>query len=91
MLGWQFGGKPHKLAEFGETKGSLIGKDENANSFCNFILDKRAFDASAARLGSNPNLDQATVQAVNRSTFILISAGLDGVYGTPDDLTNYER
>lgn len=46
------------------------------NSFARFILDKGV---------TNRNMP------VNRDSFLLISAGEDAIYGTADDVTNWDR
>jgi prepilin-type N-terminal cleavage/methylation domain-containing protein len=88
FLGWNFGGGTHKIAEFGKVNGANIGDD--ANTFCWYILDKNAFETSQARLAGG-SLDDATVQAAQRTSFLLMSPGLDGIYGTPDDIPNFDR
>ncbi len=39
--------------------------------------------------GNVQGLDKAQLRPVNADSFLLISAGVDGRYGTNDDITNF--
>ncbi len=67
-----------KFAEIDPTTadGDVRGNDAFDDSFARFILDKGV---------TNRNMP------VNRDSFLLISAGDDAVYGTADDVTNWDR
>jgi hypothetical protein len=96
-MGWDFGGGAHAIAVPGYdlTPPELMDPElpESKNTFAYFILDpltrRRLVD-----IVSDPD-DPGTVNAntplkpVNPETFLLISAGADGKYGTSDDVTNF--
>ena len=82
--GWDFGGGKHMIAEPGD-EPALVGQD--TKTFANFIRDQAAARAQA----DNPNPDDAPHRPLNPDSYLLISAGIDGVYGTPDDITNFPR
>lgn len=50
------------------------------NSFAAYVLDKAAFEASGEK----------TVVPVRRDSFILFSPGKDGLFGTKDDIKNWD-
>jgi competence protein ComGC len=52
----------------------------NAVDFVNYITDPQASDKMAT---------PALIRAYRSDSYILISAGADGLYGTPDDITNF--
>jgi len=61
---------------------SFIGGSYTAQKFYDFIEDTNA----QINTGNN-----ATHMPVNKDSFILISRGWDGVYGTDDDVTNWKE
>ncbi len=54
------------------------------------ILVSSTYENTFERFILDPKVKQRN-QAVNPNTYLLISAGSDGVYGTADDLTNWTR
>jgi len=85
--GWNFGGGGnHPLAWVGEDL-KIDKIDEFQKTFAFFIHDEKAHDASEAlyRSGNRNNLP---LRARNGDSFILLSPGADGLYGTPDDVSN---
>jgi prepilin-type N-terminal cleavage/methylation domain-containing protein len=50
------------------------------NSFPYYIMNKSAFESTGSK----------TVQPVRRDSFLLISPGKDGRFGTSDDVTNFQ-
>jgi len=93
--GWNFGGR---LRRTGEEEINLLhaiavsGADltpdqlilgENRETFARYIMDRKAYQS--ARQDTSPNLP---LRPVNADTYLLISAGPDGLYGTNDDVTN---
>lgn len=95
--GWDFGGGAHRIAESGEAlTGANIADDtkdgttgwSNRDTFAYYILDpqeKKRF----ARLDA---MDEAApLTPANADTFLLISAGPDGIYGNQDDVSNIPK
>ena len=96
---WDFAGvgtdvdgatSPHKLKDFGlwsspdpELARADYPEDfevaENRHSFPYYILNKDAYESS----------DGQVVLPYRPDSFILMSAGLDGIYGTDDDVKNF--
>lgn len=78
--GWDFG-VPNEWNFCQEEEPDDENVTEDVNSFCYYILDRDAFEATE----SNP---VPTVQPKRRDSFLLISGGRDGEYGTSDDVNN---
>lgn len=89
---WDFGSGEHVIASFGKFSGGgeiPIAKEmENSDSetgytnlqtFCGYIMNKNAYNQSAKK----------QLTPVRRDSFLLMSSGPDGKYGTPDDVTNF--
>lgn len=89
LSGWKFqGNDDHNIARPGHMlDANQILEDQNRNTFATFILDrsyrKRMED------GLLEPTAQLPLRPVNPNRFILISAGADGIYGSPDDITNF--
>lgn len=90
--GWDFAsvsqaaaGKPaHPLGVFGFANQSALNQWPGIEpSFASNILNRQVFESS--RQG-----DQGRLVPFNPEKFILISAGRDGLYGTEDDIRNYQ-
>lgn len=98
--GWNF--KPltgrttppiHSLGHFGLTPNDPTAWPDDAdapppagykgNTFANYIHDEQIHQSTATPTS-------AVLRPQKRETFILISAGEDGEYGTKDDLNNFE-
>jgi type II secretory pathway pseudopilin PulG len=74
----------HEIEDFGTHTNDIPTRDtidtpDNQKTFPYYILDKDAFESTKRR----------TVMPHRRDSFILISAGADGRYGTNDDVTNF--
>jgi len=82
--GWDFGSSgDHWIARAGEDlEYSKINLDENRRTFANHVFDFNAFSALKGPNQNNP------LRPSNPDSFILISAGADGLYGTNDDVDN---
>ena len=85
-LGWDFGntGAKHTIAVSGADFGRIeIMMDENRQSFARYVIDRKIFASlPAARSEDVP------FRPVNSESYLLISAGVDGLYGTADDVSN---
>ena len=84
---WDLGGGSPKLdygpEDWTTSTTAPVWKDvvaSHTTSFPYYIMDRGAFDAS------NNN----TVVPLRRDSFILISPGKDGIFGTKDDVTNFQ-
>ena len=89
VLGWDFvdTGQRHQIASFsGNFNPDLAVSGSNyitnfdsgfTNSFVNYVYNKSAYDTAGV------------LRPINPETFILIAAGKDGRFGTPDDITNF--
>ncbi len=89
LSGWDFGatGIPHWLSYFGVLDASNPQRilteptDGDGNpyksTFARYLHDSSALNASGL------------IKAARPDTFVLISAGKDGVYGTDDDINNF--
>jgi prepilin-type N-terminal cleavage/methylation domain-containing protein len=77
---WDFGEGEHPLKDFGAadppTRETI---ENNPHSFPYYILDKNAFQATEKR----------SAVPYRRDSFLLISPGRDGLYGTLDDVKNF--
>ncbi len=87
--GWDLGaGWEHKIKNFGATDPpdpQVI--ETEPDTFQYYILNKDAFRATAGQ--SDAELQNATVTPYRKDTYLLITAGRDGLYGTSDDVTNF--
>jgi len=92
-FGWRFRGRsavrPHPIAVSGHseqvnTNAMNIETYENGKSFAYYILDRAALRAVPvkSRVATTP------MRPVNADSYLLISAGADGSYGTSDDVNN---
>ncbi|MFH1746784.1 MAG: prepilin-type N-terminal cleavage/methylation domain-containing protein [Planctomycetota bacterium] len=79
-------GKEHRISEFGEDPPDRDTITETPHSFLYYILDKEAYDATY-REGMPANTRPTTPR--RRASFMLITAGKDGLYGTLDDVNNF--
>lgn len=88
-LGWDFGGfgahqLGHAIARSGaELNGSQIVDPLNRETFARYIVDRKIYQSVAL----SPT-DTAPLRPVNADSYLLISAGPDGRYGTSDDVNN---
>lgn len=95
--GWDFGGGGHRIAESGaaltpvnicdDTEDETTGLS-NRDTFAYYILDpqeKKKF----ARADEEDSM--AGLTPANATSFLLISAGPDGIYGNQDDVSNIPK
>jgi prepilin-type N-terminal cleavage/methylation domain-containing protein len=83
--GWDFTGTGllHGISEFGTLNVQNIDTETVPNThkgktFTNFFHNESAHEAAG------------TVRPYNPETFILLSAGADGIFGTEDDVSNFK-
>ncbi len=86
--GWRFGTEFHQLREL----GNPVPADDNLHNpdyipdgfqitFTLYIHDHKVGQASGG----------GAFKPVNPDTYLLISAGVDGIYGTSDDINNFQQ
>ncbi len=91
--GWRFGTMPHALGFLGDPdepddlSGNTNAGGEKA-TFSSYIHDHRIGHIEGAASGEN---HQGNARPMNTDTYMLISAGHDGMYGTNDDIKNFDR
>ncbi len=86
--GWSFGGGPHAIARSGEKlTANDITEDANRDTFARFILDRKQYESF--QLAETDPTEKTPLRPVNPDSYLLISAGVDGRYGTNDDITNF--
>lgn len=95
---WDFGAAdPHPLGQFGEFSSanppcaasfSLLNRPDYRYSFAGYIWNRQLFQATGGVDGSGNA--RGRVVPHRRDSFLLISAGADTVYGTKDDVTNFD-
>ena len=84
--GWRFGIEMHQIRMLGNVEnpddvsaGPLVNA-EITMPFARYIHDHKSEQASVG-----------SVKPVNPDTYLLISAGPDGIYGTNDDINNFQE
>ena len=83
--GWNFNGV-HPIAESGADYTAVdLVSDEKPFSFAKYIVDRKILRDLRAQ--GDPN-QSAPLRPVNSDSFLLISPGPDGLYGTADDVSN---
>ena len=91
--GWIFGDKPHTIALPGHEAtaadvDTYPGGAQVGETFARFIHDRKARKAVAAGRPQS-RLEDAPLKPANPDSYLLISAGVDGRFGTHDDVTNF--
>ena len=90
--GWNFGGGgAHWIARSGADLTSdqvtQLNEDDQRKTFARYVIDRKLFsDMSSKPSGTVPA--NAPLRPVNHDSLLLISAGVDGLYGSPDDVSN---
>jgi hypothetical protein len=90
-VGWVFSA-PHRLGIYGPQfyNGASIDLDnvDNQGTFVAYINDTQVQRVASVNL---PTGSIFRHQPVNKDRFILISAGKDGIWGTKDDVKNFDK
>ncbi|MBI1826215.1 MAG: prepilin-type N-terminal cleavage/methylation domain-containing protein [Planctomycetes bacterium] len=85
--GWDFSGngKPHPIAEVGATQTPKDFGTANGHmtTFAHYVVDRKMLSTF-----NDKTPDTAPMRPVNAESYLLISAGVDGKYGTADDPSN---
>jgi prepilin-type N-terminal cleavage/methylation domain-containing protein len=92
IAGWDFansGGK-HAISFSGaDLTADLIIKLENKNSFAHYTVDRKIYSNLLTLDEQRKPIDPKTpLRPVNAQSFLLVSPGVDGKYGTNDDVSN---
>lgn len=86
VVGWDFGnsGANHAIARSGHelTHVDLV-QEKNKETFARYIIDRKIYST----LGTQ-RVSDAPLRPVNSDSYLLISPGVDGRYGTTDDVSN---
>lgn len=86
-IGWDFGGGAHAIAEPGEAlTAEDITLEEHRDTFARFLLERKLYQTI---LTEENSIAARPLTPVGRDSYLLISAGVDGQYGTNDDITNF--
>ena len=80
----------HDIATLGWDPGSNPNLWPQYVSFARYFADRNIFETTARGDADNPGTE-GKIWPYNADTFILLSPGKDGTYGTNDDIANYER
>lgn len=92
---WDFAGvgaaNAEKLGFYGNyivgDPATIADEPEDKHTFMNYIMNKEIYDST---YDATVTPVRATVVPYRRDSFIMISAGPDGVFGTQDDVRNFE-
>ena len=92
ITGWNFGGGEHAIARSGhDLRAPQLLHPDGRETFAHFIMDpaqRRSFEMRIADEEVYPP-GNTLLKPVNPDSFLLISAGVDGRYGTKDDVANF--
>lgn len=91
--GWDFsntGGKHAIKVDGAELTAAEIIDESNRQTFAHYIVDRKIYaklltDAEPGHAGADP---ATPLRPVNADTYLLISAGVDGRFGSTDDVSN---
>jgi len=93
--GWDLRGGDHAIKSSGhelDARTLALPFDPSApeqhQNFARFIIDQTILKSLEG--AEQPN-EKTPLRPVNPDTFLLIAAGVDGRYGTADDVVNFER
>lgn len=90
--GWNFGASSegHAIANPGdELSADKLMLDENRETFARYLMDRKVYSNLRQQESSPAGINQkAPLRPVNPDSYILVSPGVDGRYGTSDDVSN---
>lgn len=88
--GWLAGHLSHKMIHFGLEP---VPRDEtiadDMETFQYYILNKETFEATGGYEDEDERQQPPTVVPYRKDSFLLITPGRDGLFGTADDITNF--
>jgi len=90
MPGWHASGVAHQIEFYGpdDLDDDPITIRDNPKTFQYYLMAKAVFESTGGTEASP--VRPPTVIPYRKDTFILITAGKDGLYGTSDDVTNFQ-
>ena len=99
VQGWNFGGTVVRNATDRVHESAVSGADFNpqqivlgTDNFATFIADRQMSSDLADKIAGGGLTERAlSMRPVNTDTYLLISPGPDGRYGTPDDVSNLPK
>jgi prepilin-type N-terminal cleavage/methylation domain-containing protein len=94
--GWDLGAgetepgslKYHKIADMGDPDEAPEDFRNQTDTFAYYILNRSVYEST---FDPNDATRKPTIAPVRKNSFILITAGKDGVYGTSDDVNNFTQ
>lgn len=95
--GWLFGRDPHLIATAGEkVKADELAAPENESlrraTFAGYIVERKLLAEWQTMIQEGKTVDPKTpMRPVNADSYLLLSAGADGQWGSNDDVTNFPR
>jgi len=95
-LGWDYGSRAreiggvmvlHRIAKSGhELNAETLTEEQNRETFANYIYDHNAYQRAPLD-GDGHAPANWPLKPVRPDSYLLITAGVDGLYGTNDDVT----
>jgi len=83
--GWQFKGRPHRIAAPGDpTAANWQPPVGPPQTFIEYIYNRQTWTTTADSQNRNGRLEP-----YRKDSYLLISAGFDGILGTDDDISNF--
>lgn len=90
--GWNFGvGGQHWIARSGHDlapEDLRSGDEDKRKTFARYVLDRQIYRDMRSKPETPAIPANTPLKPVNADSFLLISAGVDGLYGSPDDVSN---
>ncbi|MFN0135746.1 MAG: type II secretion system protein [Phycisphaerae bacterium] len=82
------------MGKFGQHTDNIPTKDSinnpvNKNTFVNFVLNRDVFEQTGG-FDTASTTRIPTIVPYRKDSYIMVSAGKDGIYGTEDDVTNFK-
>lgn len=82
-VGWQFKDRPHRI---GATGLPTTPAEPPLDTFIGYIYNRQTWANTADNNNTNGRLEP-----YRKDSYLLISAGHDGIYGTTDDIRNFAQ
>jgi prepilin-type N-terminal cleavage/methylation domain-containing protein len=91
-VGWNFGtsSEDHAIRQPGEALDAAeLLEEEKKETFARYVLDRKIYQNLRQKSESGQQVEpQSPLRPVNADSYILVSPGVDGRYGTSDDVSN---
>jgi hypothetical protein len=95
--GWLFGREPHAIAAAGEKVkadelADPVKEDLRRKTFAGYVIERKLLAELQTMIQDGKTVDPKTpLRPANPESYLLLSAGADGQWGTNDDVTNFPR